>query len=48
VTYSRGCGFRGLFGETPVMGLFTSGSVPRKTPNIWLTYVLDNTTSFGI
>jgi len=23
----RGCGFRGLFGETPVLGLFTNGSI---------------------
>jgi hypothetical protein len=24
---ARGCGFRGLFGETPVLGFFTNGSV---------------------
>jgi hypothetical protein len=26
---ARGCGFRGFFGETPVLGLFTNGLVPQ-------------------
>ena len=31
---ARGCGFIGLFGETPVMGLFTNGSILNTGPKI--------------
>jgi len=46
-TDARGLGFIGLFSETPVLGLFTYGSVPNTMPNIWLTFALDKTTSTG-
>jgi hypothetical protein len=43
-TNARGCGFRGLFGETPILGLFTIGSVPRIVPRISLTCTPDSKT----
>jgi len=36
-TDARGCGIRGFLGETPVLGLFTIGSVPNTVLKIWLT-----------
>jgi hypothetical protein len=42
-----GCGFRGFFNETPVLGLFTVGSVPNKVLRIWITSSPDNMTSTG-
>jgi hypothetical protein len=45
---ARGCGFKGLFGETLVHGLFTNGSVPNTMPRIWLTSAPDNTALAGI
>jgi len=46
-TDARGCGFRGLFGETPVLGFFTNGSVLSTELKIWLTSTPDNMTSTG-
>jgi hypothetical protein len=34
VANASGWGFRGLFNETPILGLFTNGSVPNTTPKI--------------
>jgi hypothetical protein len=34
---AMGWKFRGLFGETPVLGLFTTGSLMNTTLKIWLT-----------
>jgi hypothetical protein len=40
----RGCGFRGLFNKTPVLGLFPFSLVVIIAPNIWLICAPDITT----
>jgi hypothetical protein len=44
---ASGWGFRGLFGETLVLGFFNIGSLTNTTLKIWLSSSPDNTAFVG-
>jgi hypothetical protein len=47
-TNATGWGFKGLFGETLVLGFFNIGSLMNTTLRIWLMSLADNRTLTGI